>query len=281
MEFRHALVSKTIVHKHDNDDVLVSNVRKDLPTFLTVDEFDQISVQEEKISYLKKHYRLAEGTQLYVRKSVPYYIPEDSAISYLEKIASYYDKTDSGHVLSSKFIPEITEEYLSNHFVSIKNQIDKKTRHKIYLAFHRVGLSCFSTDHYFSMVNTLDNYYFYRKAHEHVPGTMFVEAARQAMYYHYYANRPKDKRGDVTLSIKKINCEFFNYADSNYPITIRVQTTSDESDGKKSKIDRGRTCFYQNGNPIAEIEFEGVCISLKLFARMREKNPTRIIGICQ
>ena len=39
---------------------------------------------------------------------------------------------------------------------------------------------------YVTMFNDTKNYFFYRKHHEHVPGIMLMEVARQAMYAQFY-----------------------------------------------------------------------------------------------
>ncbi|MFM9379942.1 AfsA-related hotdog domain-containing protein [Pseudomonas sp. UV AK001] len=119
----------------------------------------------------------------------------------------------------------------------------------------------------FRFINNADNYFFYRKSHEHVPGTMFIEAARQAVYHHLY-HHTGYARGDVTVSVNELNASFFAYAELMYPIELVVDnmTPTDSSLPKKIFF---RVAFYQRQTLFATIDTKATVIDIRLFEKTR------------
>lgn len=119
----------------------------------------------------------------------------------------------------------------------------------------------------FQFINNADNYFFYRKAHEHVPGTMFIEAARQAVYHHLYTHT-NHKRGAVTVSVNELNASFSAYAELMYPIELVVDnmTPTDTSSPKKIHF---RVSFYQRQVLFATIDTKATVIDIALFEKTR------------
>jgi len=119
----------------------------------------------------------------------------------------------------------------------------------------------------FRLINNADNYFFYRKAHEHVPGTMFIEAARQAVYHHLY-HHTGHARGAVTVSVNELNASFFAYAELMYPIELVVDnmTPSDDTSPKKIHL---RVAFYQRQTLFATVDTKATVIDMPLFEKTR------------
>jgi hypothetical protein len=119
----------------------------------------------------------------------------------------------------------------------------------------------------FRFINNADNYFFYRKAHEHVPGTMFIEAARQAVYHHLY-HHTDHARGAVTVSVNELNASFFAYAELMYPIELVVDnmTPSDATSPKKIHL---RVAFYQRQTLFATVDTKATVIDMPLFEKTR------------
>jgi hypothetical protein len=118
-----------------------------------------------------------------------------------------------------------------------------------------------------AFLNTADHYFFYRKAHEHVPGTMLIEAARQAVYYHFYTHT-RHQRGAVTVSLNDLGSSFFAYADLMYPIELVV----DEIEGRDSRLPRRigyRVSFYQRRRLFGVVDTRASVIEIGLFEKMR------------
>ncbi|MHA3735748.1 AfsA-related hotdog domain-containing protein [Pseudomonas sp. Eth.TT006] len=119
----------------------------------------------------------------------------------------------------------------------------------------------------FRFINNADNYFFYRKAHEHVPGTMFIEAARQAVYHHLY-HHTDHARGAVTVSVNELNASFFAYAELMYPIELVVDNMipSDATAPKKIHL---RVAFYQRQTLFATVDTKATVIDMPLFEKTR------------
>ncbi|WP_085656350.1 AfsA-related hotdog domain-containing protein [Pseudomonas sp. B11(2017)] len=119
----------------------------------------------------------------------------------------------------------------------------------------------------FRFINNADNYFFYRKSHEHVPGTMFIEAARQAVYHHLY-HHTGHARGDVTVSVNELNASFFAYAELMYPIELVVDNMT-PTDAESPKKIFFRVSFYQRQTLFATIDTKATVIDMRLFEKTR------------
>lgn len=119
----------------------------------------------------------------------------------------------------------------------------------------------------FQFINNADNYFFYRKAHEHVPGTMFIEAARQAVYHHLYTHT-NHKRGKVTVSVNELNASFSSYAELMYPIELVVDNMAPSDTASPKKI-HFRVSFYQRQVLFATIDTKATVIDIALFEKTR------------
>lgn len=127
------------------------------------------------------------------------------------------------------------------------------------------GVSARSTS--FEFVNHADHYFFYRKPHEHVPGIMLLEAARQAIYYQLYTYS-KHALGKVTVSLRELNAKFFAYAELMYPIEIVIDDLSGTDDPLPQQV-RYASSFYQRGALIARIDSVAPVIGLEKFKLAR------------
>lgn len=119
----------------------------------------------------------------------------------------------------------------------------------------------------FQFINEADNYFFYRKSHEHVPGTMFIEAARQAVYHHLYSHTDH-VRGEVTVSLNELNSKFFAYAELMYPIELVVDNLIPSDTFLPKKI-HYRVAFYQRQTLFATIDTKATVIDIRLFEKTR------------
>jgi hypothetical protein len=117
------------------------------------------------------------------------------------------------------------------------------------------------------LINSGDHYFFYRKIHEHVPGTMFIEAARQAVYYHLYT-QTRHVRGNVTLSLGELNATFHAYAELMYPVEIVVDDLGNDANPLPRQVFY-RASFYQRQTLLATIDTKGPVINVELFKKIR------------
>ena len=119
----------------------------------------------------------------------------------------------------------------------------------------------------FTFVNDANHYFFYNKPHEHVPGIMLIEAARQAIYYQLYTYT-KHILGKVTVSLSELNTKFYVYAELMYPIEVVVDDLT-EGDSLFPKIVNYSISFYQRGALVAKIDSVVPVIDLERFKMAR------------
>ncbi|WNC88087.1 AfsA-related hotdog domain-containing protein [Paraburkholderia sp. FT54] len=119
----------------------------------------------------------------------------------------------------------------------------------------------------FELINTGQHYFFYRKLHEHVPGTMLIEAARQAVYHHLY-NHTTHARGHITVTLSELNARFFGYAELMYPVELVVDDL-DQTPHSKPKNIHYRVSIYQRQTLLATIDTKAPIIDIGLFERIR------------
>jgi hypothetical protein len=117
--------------------------------------------------------------------------------------------------------------------------------------------------------------YYFEHAIEHVPAMMLIEAQRQfgLACCHRYGKIPvKGKQ----IILKDLSIEFINYAELPFPIAIRGVVESCRWHGKEYwselKMDIG---FYQ-WTPIARFHFTGRSLDLRLFQKMRERKAAML-----
>lgn len=279
--FQHAPVDSHLIHKEHLDDVLISNMRSELPTWLSAEEIGGEALTDEDRNLLARHYVelpdidglcCAPGTLL-VRRSVSFTLPLELADEPgFEFITQHYKASAQHLVLQSKYLPEEHENLLMARFVPADQQLSAHDRHQLSAITRRLPCNERSSRFSFNMINDLQNYFFYRKHHEHVPGLMLIEVARQAVYAQYY-NTSLYARGEITLTLSNLDCQFEGYVESNYPVTISVETTSTEDELRTSGKERRRAEFFQNGRRVATIEIAGLPIKMKLFKRLRIVRP--------
>jgi hypothetical protein len=117
--------------------------------------------------------------------------------------------------------------------------------------------------------------YYFEHAIEHVPAMMLIEAQRQfgLACCHRYGRIPvKGKQ----IILKDLSIEFQNYAELPFPISIRGVVESCRWHGKEYwselKMDIG---FYQ-WTPVAKFRFTGRSLDLRLFQKMRERKAAML-----
>lgn len=90
-------------------------------------------------------------------------------------------------------------------------------------------------------------------------------------------------RGDVTISLDKVSCEFYGYVDLMYPLELVVDDGQACCDPRIKK-NTYRVAFYQRGLLVAVISSVVAVIEIKQFNRFRnlfmyEKNAHRYAPI--
>jgi|TARA_R110000764_G_scaffold146962_1_gene234819 hypothetical protein len=253
MEF--GLITPSIVHKGSSDDVLITEGHFLVPMMMSHKVTNDLSEESEKA--LEKFYMKTKKE--FILKGL-----DESKFDYEGFSSSLNDSASCYNLDLSDRIDINYYDYANN--VSEKcNVLSVKDFENIFYILKEI--IDFKTDFYSTMYVNTNNYYFYRKHHEHVPGVMIIEAARQAMYTQLY-HSCEVQRGNVSVSIDSLNTKFFHYVNAHYPVHIWVSDVDPNLhpiiDKKVHKLAK----FYQDGKLVAEVTLTGPVISLKTFDRL-------------
>ncbi|MCK9193186.1 MAG: hypothetical protein M0P19_04855 [Nevskia sp.] len=262
-----------LLHKESKDDVLLCYGHGAIPARLNASTLTKVS--EEDARFLLTHYVKNEDAAdgWYYLKSIPVFIADAEAAALQDAeedralLETHYAKNDNGYVINADYVPEMDEILLLKKLNRIQTWVPDSARCKISQILEADGIP---ENHprtmYAMLYNDLSNYYFYKKHHEHVPGIMTIEAARQTVYAHHY-RYSGFKRGEVSISIANLNIDFLGYTNSNYPVRIVMDDV-----GPNARPDRWlhkRATFYQCGRKIAKFELCGPVIKAEVFKKAR------------
>ncbi|PYB72023.1 hypothetical protein DMX11_19125 [Pseudomonas sp. LB-090624] len=261
-----------VLHKGTTEDVLLSGFQDILPARLTVAEHELLctALDSTGLEALHHSYR-CHPSQGWVLVSVPAFISEQDWLvvnGFEMDVKSFYERRDDGYHLSAPWLPRQVEHYLQRHYglpVVAQAQVALLADRLYALpGWGRANLSSYT------LMNDTNNYFFYNKPHEHVPGLMLIEVARQAMYHYFYSHSGY-RRGDVSISIEDLSVSFSNYTESTYAVEVVVQHTAGEKRYQPRTVDKTAE-FYQNGSLVTTLRLRGSAMKMPLFKRMRTLN---------
>ncbi|MBC3422374.1 AfsA-related hotdog domain-containing protein [Pseudomonas sp. RW3S2] len=261
-----------VLHKGTVDDVLLSGFQDLLPARLTLEETDFLleHLDERGCAVLGALYR-DDDQGGRVLASVPATLGQedfDSLDSFEMNAQGYYALHEGGYRLSAAWLPRQVECYLQRRFglpvadPALVTQL-ADTLHAL-PGWTRANLSSYG------LMNDTNNYFFYNKPHEHVPGLMLIEVARQAMYHYFYSHSGY-RRGEISISIEDLSVSFNNYTESTYAVEVVVQHSAGEKRAQPRTVDK-TAMFFQNGNLVTTLRLRGSAIKMPLFKRMRTVN---------
>lgn len=261
-----------VLHKGTVDDVLLSGFQDILPARLSPEDTDFLlaRLNAQGLAALHKLYR-DDGQAGRVLASVPATLDAtqfDSLGSFELNAQHYYGEHQGAYRLTADRLPRQVECYLQVRFglpaadcarvSALADQLHALE------GWNRANLSSYA------LMNDTNNYFFYNKPHEHVPGLMLIEVARQAMY-HYFYSHSGHRRGEISISIEDLNVSFSNYTESSYPVEVVVQHSAGEKRALPRTVDK-TAMFFQNGNLVTTLRLRGSAIKMPLFKRMRTVN---------
>lgn len=266
-------ITPDIVHKDSIHDVLISDATHIVPAWMEktqsttlakhwsaddIDRFNAVYREEDGIFALR-------GIPLYLNRSVVEG-EQDFDINLLE----YYSLSEGRCRLNARYLPRSVEACLRRRFLPAEEPpSDQVIAHVATLLAHAPDWSAAPVSSC-RMVNDTENYFFYRKPHEHVPGLMLIEVARQSMY-HYVYNFSGYERGDVSISMSELDIRFMSYVESAYDVEVLVTQTDGMRRSKPRFIDKTAS-FYQNGRLVARVHLVGGAMKAHVFRRMRVLN---------
>lgn len=253
---QNSIITPKLVHKDSVEDVLVGHLRPALP--LQIEESTAHQWAQAGLDYLLALYQPHEQNSALLRLA----LENDN-----QGLVSLFGRTipfDSAWEPYRALPYQIIEAEFSASHADILRRFESwcvnvdKTNYLIAELFRSTS---------YTMINRADHYFFYRKDHEHVPGTMLIEAQRQAVYTHVY-KMTQHIRGDVTVSLDKLHCEFYGYVDLMYPLELVVDDMQREKYTRAKKIPY-RVAFFQQGKLVAIIDSVVNIINMNQFKRFR------------
>ncbi|RJF54794.1 hypothetical protein D4100_17120 [Serratia inhibens] len=262
------LVECSLVHKTDANDVLVYKPEIVLKSVITQSEYkDLVHLLPGEQQKIDSVYYASED--IYILRTLPHCIPQSVGASMLSEInlEGFYVSDGNGMLkIVPQYVPLHVEEAirrkLSPHTLPIQ-QAEKEII---------ASLSNDAVVNSYMLLNNTRDLYFYKKNHEHIPGMMLIEAARQAAYDYVYKYTGYAFKS-VSISMSKIDVDFFDYSISSYPVEILFSHRDKVRRHKPKKIEK-QAWFYQRGRLTGTFYLEGGIIPMTIFPQMRnEKYP--------
>lgn len=234
------LVNKKYVHKSNDDNVHIYNVRRALPRIISSDIFENEipnDITEDEYNYLTKYYlpvtqrTFEDETFIYLLSSLPYQIKIDTLDSIIALqndlnknfIKKFYSKNiNNKNYTLSEDIDDSDELRLANILDLHSMLITDSEKRYLSEIFEKVTSLDKEEIFYANMfVNPSHNYFFEHNL-DHVSGMMVIETARQLFVSisHIFGKAPVSNEVDFILS--SLNSSFKDYLLMSYPIRMKL-----------------------------------------------------------
>ncbi|TRL31182.1 hypothetical protein FM996_14465 [Methylosinus sporium] len=266
-------ITPQILHKDNEDDVLLSNVRALIPAHIERELADLIvhdwGPEDRRLFF--DSYRSEE--RRYILRSVPGSIDSSAATALQEfelNLAEFYRREGERLHLAASYLPASVEEHLRRIFLPNVMRVTDEDATTLAARLAETERWEEARVNSYRMLNDTKNYFFYRKSHEHVPGLMLIEVARQAMYHYFYSASGYD-RGEVSISMSELDVRFSSYVESTYAVDVLISQTEGIARKTPKFVDK-MARFFQNGREVARVRLRGGAMKMPLFKRMRVLN---------
>lgn len=271
-------LSADMLHKESPEDVLLCYGHGSMPARLRTSDLRKLN--DSDIRFLARYYEAcpdiddpANNDPYRYNTSVPARLSGGEAVTLQETeegrriLEQCYRKVGNDYTVNVDYVPEIDEIFMLRALHKSERWIHDVERGSITTILEAAGIPENNPRIlYVSFYNDLNNYFFYKKHHEHVPGMMTIEAGRQTVYAHFY-RYSGIKRGEVSISIANLSTNFYAYTDSNYPVRIVVEDVDPSMNPHKWL--HKRATFYQRGMKIAQFELTGPVTQMSKFKKRR------------
>ncbi|MEW6484877.1 MAG: AfsA-related hotdog domain-containing protein [Pseudomonadota bacterium] len=268
MDLSKDLIECSLVHKTDANDVLIYKPEIVLKSVITQSEYESLLIRSAGQKQLIDSVYCIRGG-VYVLRTLPSSIAQSVSASKLSDISleDFYVSDENGMLnILPEYVPLHVEETLRRRLSPDTPPIPQAVKERI------SALSNDAVVNSYMLLNNTKDLYFYKKNHEHIPGMMLIEAARQAVYDYVYKYSGYEFRS-VSISMSKIDVGFFSYSISSYPVEILFSHRDKVRRVKPKKIEK-QAWFYQRGRLTGTFYLEGGIIPMTIFPQMRnEKYP--------
>lgn len=267
-------ITPYLLHKEVNEDVLIDSVQGIPLAFIADKDWQTLksTCSADEFNVFTEHYE--DAGDVHVLHGIPAIISAQESLHYDQfeiDLGAFYESKDDGSW-------HITEDTIP---ISVMTILQSKgavsDARKAILSEACVGqMQTLLAQHLdppkapalsYVARNDTSNYYFYKKAHEHMPGTMLIEMARQALY-HYAYSETGHLRGEVAISMTDLDIDFYSYVESAYTLEI-LACQSDALLRPLPRVVDKKAIFYQNGRKVAQVKIQGSVMKNRLFKRLR------------
>ncbi|MEF7612976.1 PilZ domain-containing protein [Aquincola sp. MAHUQ-54] len=274
-------VPTTVVHKEFDEDVLVANMRGLIPSWigphvLAAPGLAEVHREALRAAYCVERPGPTPGERLLGLRTLPAVLEERRIAPLAEEtreaVRRHYRAEHGRWWLASEYVDELDQVVLMSHLADRSAHLSDVDRYVISAALDgipglvRPKVACFS------MVMDTQNYFFYRKHHEHVPGIMLIEVVRQAMYAQYYRYAAL-ARGEVSLTIENLSVDFLGFVNANYPVRIQVEDVRTPEQIAATPTEERLATFSQLGRVVMKATMRANPIRMSLFKRLRNIKP--------
>ena len=269
--------SAYILHKESDEDILIDSAQRIPLAFISDMEWQTLknSCTTDEFRVFSEHYN--DAGDIHVLKGIPATITAQESRQYDRfeiDLPTFYNAQDDGswHIKTALLPASVMTMFKSDGAI---NSAPKKLLLTDTVDLMQELLARYINPpkapvfSYIARINT-NHFYFYKEPHEHVPGIMLVEMARQAVY-HYTYSATEHHRGDITISMTVLDVEFERYIESAYPLEILIYQSDMLFRPRPRTIDKTMV-FFQNGKKAAQARIAGSVISSHIFKRLRTLN---------
>jgi 3-hydroxymyristoyl/3-hydroxydecanoyl-(acyl carrier protein) dehydratase len=281
-------VAKHLVHKSEEGNVLLSNLRRMLPRTIGVYEMESAwdNLDADGVSVLKSAYHLLESDSIlgggprYIQREllgvmklsdeqfarVRLSLSDEDAAA-LERY--YSPAEDQG---SPRFLREIPGDEWLNRIIKTADKreyyLDNALQSKASALIEKFDLGGRDDLYLANMIIDTDHPFFFEHPNEHVPGIMVLEACRQMIIAcgHQYGNVPIR---DQHMILDVLEARFSGFLELYAPIVLRAELTRKrEHRGVWSSVSL-EISIHQNGSRSGVVLCTGSNVGSGLFRRIR------------
>ena len=291
MQYDIDLIDKNLVHKKSDENVLISNVRREIPHFLSAIEYTRIyeSLEIDDKSLLDRCYLPLPSAALA-------FLSKESETSYMlkcmvpeidgtraEHLADTIDVQDQAFLLllyepvagkdKLRLFRDISEEE-EKHVLQLMqmngNEVTETERNALSVIFSKTSEVDVGDVVYTNMFINISHPFFFEHSNDHVPGFMIIEAFRQfcVATNHTYGNVSVT---NAQLILECLNSQFFKYAELSIPIMLKgyIRNIKKNKRGVWTFLDF-EADIIQNNFIVAHLRIYGNIVPTGVFKKIRK-----------
>ncbi len=297
------LVESKYVHKKNPENILLSNLRRALPTHIPKSvwnrevELSDVKLTKDEMKMLRSYYILHTETdfsflkneptdkkieeEYYVLLNVPHFLDTDLleekkyfSIKEIDELKKYYSLNERKRCyVINKSVRDVEEIQILRILQRKDICMSEDEKYSLSLIMEKLPGIQKENIFYANMVININHPYYFEHSTDHVPGMMIMEAARQLIIsqLHIHNNMPLS----VSMILNSFNATFKNYLELNHPIRLKGVITKMEINVRENYPAFCEMDIFvlQRDAIAAKIAISGQAISKRLFTKLRRRLP--------